>query len=124
MSLVSRKGVLAIAAVIDVALNASSRPVSAKALAAATGYRFATSSRSCKLWYGTASSKESEARMAAMSSPASEHAFRLTTFYAQRRPPSRSLSRIPRWSTTSYGQRLPRRSGRFLSLWDASTLTT
>src|SRR6476660_5733453 len=34
MSLVSRKGVLAIAAVIDVALNASSRPVSAKALAA------------------------------------------------------------------------------------------
>jgi Rrf2 family transcriptional regulator, iron-sulfur cluster assembly transcription factor len=34
MSLVSRKGVLAIAAVIDVALNARSRPVSAKALAA------------------------------------------------------------------------------------------
>src|SRR6476620_11616690 len=34
MSLVSRKGVLAIAAVIDVALNSSSRPVSAKALAA------------------------------------------------------------------------------------------
>ena len=34
MSLVPRKGVLAIAAVIDVALNASSRPVSAKALAA------------------------------------------------------------------------------------------
>src|SRR5678816_243008 len=33
MSLVSRKGVLAIVAVIDVALNASSRPVSAKALA-------------------------------------------------------------------------------------------
>src|SRR6185312_3430308 len=34
MSLVSRKGILAIAAVIDVALNASERPVSAKALAA------------------------------------------------------------------------------------------
>ena len=34
MPLVSRKGVLAIAAVIDVALNARSRPVSAKALAA------------------------------------------------------------------------------------------
>ncbi len=31
---VSRKGILAIAAVIDVAINASSRPVSAKALAA------------------------------------------------------------------------------------------
>lgn len=34
MPLVSRKGVLAIAAVIDVALNARNRPVSAKALAA------------------------------------------------------------------------------------------
>ncbi len=34
MPLVSRKGTLAIAAVIDVAINASSRPVSAKALAA------------------------------------------------------------------------------------------
>src|ERR1041384_407158 len=34
MPLVSRKGVLAIAAVIDVALNAQDRPVSAKALAA------------------------------------------------------------------------------------------
>lgn len=34
MPLVSRKGVLAIAAVIDVAINATSRPVSAKALAA------------------------------------------------------------------------------------------
>jgi Rrf2 family iron-sulfur cluster assembly transcriptional regulator len=34
MLLVSRKGVLAIAAVIDVAINASARPVSAKALAA------------------------------------------------------------------------------------------
>jgi Rrf2 family transcriptional regulator, iron-sulfur cluster assembly transcription factor len=34
MSLVPRKGVLAIAAVIDVALNGSSRPVSAKVLAA------------------------------------------------------------------------------------------
>jgi Rrf2 family protein len=34
MPLVSRKGVLAIAAVIDVAINARSRPVSAKALAA------------------------------------------------------------------------------------------
>jgi len=34
MPLVSRKGILAIAAVIDVAINASSRPVSAKALAA------------------------------------------------------------------------------------------
>lgn len=34
MPLVSRKGVLAIAAVIDVAVNASNRPVSAKALAA------------------------------------------------------------------------------------------
>lgn len=34
MPLVSRKGILAIAAVIDVALNARSRPVSAKALAA------------------------------------------------------------------------------------------
>jgi Rrf2 family iron-sulfur cluster assembly transcriptional regulator len=34
MPLVSRKGVLAIAAVIDVAINASARPVSAKALAA------------------------------------------------------------------------------------------
>jgi len=34
MTLVSRKGVLAIAAVIDVALNANSRPVSARALAA------------------------------------------------------------------------------------------
>ncbi len=34
MPLVSRKGILAIAAVIDVALNAHSRPVSAKALAA------------------------------------------------------------------------------------------
>jgi Rrf2 family protein len=33
MPLVSRKGILAIAAVIDVALNAQSRPVSAKALA-------------------------------------------------------------------------------------------
>jgi Rrf2 family protein len=33
MPLVSRKGVLAIAAVIDVAMNARSRPVSAKALA-------------------------------------------------------------------------------------------
>jgi Rrf2 family protein len=34
MPLVSRKGILAIAAVIDVALNARERPVSAKALAA------------------------------------------------------------------------------------------
>jgi Rrf2 family protein len=34
MPLVSRKGVLAIAAVIDIALNARSRPVAAKALAA------------------------------------------------------------------------------------------
>ena len=34
MPLVSRKGVLAIAAVIDVAINAVNRPVSAKALAA------------------------------------------------------------------------------------------
>jgi Rrf2 family protein len=34
MPLVSRKGILAIAAVIDVAINAQSRPVSAKALAA------------------------------------------------------------------------------------------
>jgi Rrf2 family transcriptional regulator, iron-sulfur cluster assembly transcription factor len=34
MPLVSRKGVLAIAAVIDVAINASGRPVSAKTLAA------------------------------------------------------------------------------------------
>jgi Rrf2 family protein len=34
MPLVSRKGVLAIAAVIDIAINARSRPVSAKALAA------------------------------------------------------------------------------------------
>jgi Rrf2 family protein len=34
MPLVSRKGVLAIAAVIDVAVNARTRPVSAKALAA------------------------------------------------------------------------------------------
>lgn len=34
MPLVSRKGILAIAAVIDVAINAESRPVSAKALAA------------------------------------------------------------------------------------------
>ena len=34
MPLVSRRGILAIAAVIDVAINAASRPVSAKALAA------------------------------------------------------------------------------------------
>ena len=34
MPLVSRKGILAIAAVIDVAINAHGRPVSAKALAA------------------------------------------------------------------------------------------
>ena len=34
MPLVSRKGILAIAAVLDVALHSSSRPVSAKALAA------------------------------------------------------------------------------------------
>lgn len=34
MPLVSRKGVLAIAAVIDIAINARGRPVSAKALAA------------------------------------------------------------------------------------------
>jgi Rrf2 family protein len=34
MPLVSRKGILAIAAVIDVAINADRRPVSAKALAA------------------------------------------------------------------------------------------
>jgi len=34
MPLVSRKGILAIAAVIDVAMNARNRPVSAKALAA------------------------------------------------------------------------------------------
>jgi Rrf2 family protein len=34
MLLVSRKGVFAIAAVIDVAINASARPLSAKALAA------------------------------------------------------------------------------------------
>ena len=34
MPLMSRKGILAIAAVIDVAINARSRPVSAKALAA------------------------------------------------------------------------------------------
>ena len=33
MPLVSRKGILAIAAVIDIAINAHSRPVSAKALA-------------------------------------------------------------------------------------------
>jgi len=33
MPLVSRKGVLAVAAVIDIAINARSRPVSAKALA-------------------------------------------------------------------------------------------
>jgi Rrf2 family protein len=34
MPLISRKGILAIAAVIDVAINAQGRPVSAKALAA------------------------------------------------------------------------------------------
>ena len=34
MPLMSRKGLLAIAAVIDVAINARARPVSAKALAA------------------------------------------------------------------------------------------
>src|SRR5580693_7434015 len=34
MPLVSRKGILAIAAVIDIAINARSRPVSAKTLAA------------------------------------------------------------------------------------------
>ena len=34
MPLVSRKGILAIAAVIDIAIHARSRPVSAKALAA------------------------------------------------------------------------------------------
>ena len=34
MTLVSRKGILAIAAVIDVAMNARTRPVSAKSLAA------------------------------------------------------------------------------------------
>jgi len=34
MPLVSRKGILAIAAVIDIAINARARPVSAKALAA------------------------------------------------------------------------------------------
>ena len=34
MPLVSRKGILAIAAVIDIAINAQGRPVSAKALAA------------------------------------------------------------------------------------------
>lgn len=34
MPLVSRKGILAVAAVIDIAINARSRPVSAKALAA------------------------------------------------------------------------------------------
>ena len=37
MSLLSRKGILAIAAVIDVALNARGRPVAAKALAARHG---------------------------------------------------------------------------------------
>lgn len=37
MPLLSRKGVLAIAAVIDVALNSESRPVSAKALASRQG---------------------------------------------------------------------------------------
>jgi len=37
MPLLSRKGILAIAAVIDVALNSESRPVSAKALAARQG---------------------------------------------------------------------------------------
>jgi DNA-binding IscR family transcriptional regulator len=37
MSLLPRKGLLAIAAVVDVALNARDRPVSAKALAARHG---------------------------------------------------------------------------------------
>jgi len=37
MPLMSRKGILAIAAVIDVALNSQSRPVSAKALASRHG---------------------------------------------------------------------------------------
>jgi Rrf2 family iron-sulfur cluster assembly transcriptional regulator len=37
MPLLSRKGILAIAAVIDVALNAQARPVSAKALASRHG---------------------------------------------------------------------------------------
>lgn len=37
MPLLSRKGILAIAAVIDVALNSESRPVSAKALASRQG---------------------------------------------------------------------------------------
>ncbi len=37
MPLLSRKGILAIAAVIDVALNSSARPVSAKALASRHG---------------------------------------------------------------------------------------
>lgn len=37
MPLLSRKGILAIAAVIDVALNSASRPVSAKALASRHG---------------------------------------------------------------------------------------
>ncbi|MET0278884.1 MAG: Rrf2 family transcriptional regulator [Pseudorhodoplanes sp.] len=37
MPLLSRKGILAIAAVIDVALNSSTRPVSAKALASRHG---------------------------------------------------------------------------------------
>jgi len=51
MALVSRKGILAIAAVINVAIDARTRPVSAKALAAPA----ATSSRCCKRWCAMAS---------------------------------------------------------------------
>ena len=72
MPLVSRKGILAIAAVIDVAINARSRPVSAKALAARHKLP-TTPSRTgfCRRWCAKASCAAYADRTAATSSRAS-----------------------------------------------------
>ncbi len=66
---VSRKGVLAIAAVIDVAVDAGSRPVSAKALAARQKLPRAVSSRRCRRWCATVFSKASAGRAEELSEP-------------------------------------------------------
>jgi hypothetical protein len=66
MSLLPRKGILAIAAVVDVALQTVGRPISAKTLATGTACRRGDWSP----WSVTGSSKASAVREADTPSPA------------------------------------------------------
>ncbi len=87
MPLLSRKGILAIAAVIDVALNSKSRPVSAKALASRQGCPHVISSRFCRRWCMTAFCAACAAPLAAIRSAATRPTSPPTRSSA---PPARS----------------------------------